>query len=109
MCVIWFLFVSRRSAADPNGTSDAANDCQSSLLICYKLIAREIVAEPPPEPDLYTFDVIKGVLRDAFGRPWFPLNPFYDPGPPPPRPIPKEMKDDEPATARRVGAKRKKD
>jgi hypothetical protein len=36
-----------------------------------------------PEEEWFTFDAIRGVLRDVEGRPWFPFNPFYDPGPPP--------------------------
>ena len=27
------------------------------------------------------FDAVEGVLRDNAGRPWFPFNPRYDPGP----------------------------
>ncbi|KAA1468461.1 ribonuclease H-like protein [Dentipellis sp. KUC8613] len=64
----------------------AANDCQSSLMVYYKLFARAVSSNPIPEEEFYTFDAIRGVLRDPFGRPWFPFNPFYDPGPPPPRP-----------------------
>ncbi|THH12881.1 hypothetical protein EW146_g7286 [Bondarzewia mesenterica] len=68
----------------------AANDCHSSLLVYHKLMARAVVTEPPPEIDFYSFDMINGVLRDPFNRPWYPINPFYDPGPPPPRPEPQK-------------------
>ena len=35
------------------------------------------------EEEWFKFDAIRGVLRDVEGRPWFPFNPDYDPGPPP--------------------------
>lgn len=47
-----------------------------------RLIQRALVLERVEE-EWFTFNAIKGVLRDVEGRPWFPFNPFYDPGPPP--------------------------
>lgn len=63
--------------------ADAANDCHSSVAIYRTLKQRALRMERVPEEDWYTFDAIKGVLRDDVGRPWFPFNPHYDPGPPP--------------------------
>ena len=61
---------------------DAANDCHSSVAIYRTLIQRALILERVEE-EWFTFDAIKGVLRDVEGRPWFPFNPYYDPGPPP--------------------------
>jgi len=60
----------------------AANDCHSSVAIYRTLIQRALVLDRV-EKEWFTFDAIKGVLRDVEGRPWFPFNPDYDPGPPP--------------------------
>jgi len=60
----------------------AANDCHSSVEIYRTLIQRA----PGLEQVLgewFTFDAVEGILRDVEGRPWFPFNPYYDPGPPP--------------------------
>ena len=62
---------------------DAANDCHSSVAVYETLIRRALIMDRAPEQEWFTFDAIKGVLRDVEGRPWFPFNPFYDPGPPP--------------------------
>jgi hypothetical protein len=61
----------------------AANDCQSSVAVYRKLLQRALIMSHTPEEEWFTFDAIRGVLRDVEGRPWFPFNPFYDPGPPP--------------------------
>ncbi|KAI0252648.1 ribonuclease H-like protein [Lactifluus subvellereus] len=61
----------------------AANDSHSSLTIYRTLRQRALVLAPPPESECFTFDAIQGRLRDYEGRPWFPFNPHYDPGPPP--------------------------
>ncbi|KAH9060831.1 ribonuclease H-like domain-containing protein [Lactarius vividus] len=61
----------------------AANDCHSSVAIYRTLIQRALILERAPEREWYTFHAIGGVLRDVEGRPWFPDNPYYDPGPPP--------------------------
>ncbi len=66
-----------------NSFIDAANDCHSSVAIYRTLIQRALILERVPEPEWYTFHAIEGVLRDVEGRPWFPDNPYYDPGPPP--------------------------
>lgn len=60
----------------------AANDCHSSVEIYRRLIQRALVLGQVEE-EWFTFDAIRGVLRDVEGRPWFPFNPCYDPGPPP--------------------------
>lgn len=63
---------------------DAANDSHAGLTIYGILEQRALELDPAPEREWFTFDAIKGVLRDNEGRPWFPFNPKYDPGPPPP-------------------------
>lgn len=45
--------------------------------------------EKVPKSVYYTFDAIKGDLRDPSGIHWSPYNPDYDPGPPPPLQPPK--------------------
>ncbi|KAH9043779.1 ribonuclease H-like protein [Lactarius pseudohatsudake] len=88
-------YLGRRLAKGRTQTSDweaelstqqkeyAANDCHSSVAIYRTLIRRALILERAPEPEWYTFHAIGGVLRDVEGRPWFPDNPYYDPGPPP--------------------------
>jgi len=61
----------------------AANDCHSSVAVYETLIRRALIMDRAPEQEWFTFDAVRGVLRDVEGRPWFPFNPFYDPGPPP--------------------------
>lgn len=61
----------------------AANDCHSSVAIYRTLGQRALGLDRTPDREWFTFDAVKGVLRDVEGRPWFPFNPFYDPGPPP--------------------------
>jgi len=61
----------------------AANDSHAGLTIYGVLEQRALELDPSPEREWFTFDAIKGVLRDNEGRPWFPYNPVYDPGPPP--------------------------
>jgi len=61
----------------------AANDCHSSVAVYRTLIQRALILDRAPEEEWFTFDAIKGILRDVEGRPWFAFNPFYDPGPPP--------------------------
>ena len=63
--------------------SDAANDSHAGLTVYGILEQRALELDPAPEREWFTFDAIKGVLRDDEGRPWFPFNPKYDPGPPP--------------------------
>ncbi|KAI0005439.1 ribonuclease H-like domain-containing protein [Russula compacta] len=58
----------------------AANDSQSGLAIYGVLDQRALNLTPAPEAEWYSFDAIKGVLRDDEGRPWFPFNPRYDGG-----------------------------
>ncbi|KAI0047676.1 ribonuclease H-like protein [Auriscalpium vulgare] len=62
----------------------AANDGQAGLIIYKTLIARANAMARVPEREYYSFDIIRGDLRDPNLRPWFAFNPFYDPGPPPP-------------------------
>ncbi|KAI0307542.1 hypothetical protein B0F90DRAFT_1621606, partial [Multifurca ochricompacta] len=57
----------------------AANDCHSTLAIYQTLISRALNLATVPESEYFTFDAIKGVLRDNEGRPWFPFNPRYEP------------------------------
>lgn len=43
--------------------------------------------DPIPDTECFTFDAVEGTMRvrgDASGRPWFPFDAQYDPGPPPP-------------------------
>ena len=63
--------------------SDAANDSHAGLTVYGILKQRALELVPAPEREWFAFDAIKGVLRDDEGRPWFPFNPKYDPGPPP--------------------------
>lgn len=63
--------------------SDAANDSHAGLTVYGILEQRALELDPAPEREWFAFDAIKGVLRDDEGRPWFPFNPKYDPGPPP--------------------------
>jgi len=60
----------------------AANDSHASLTIHRVLEQRALEISPVPEPEWFTFHGVRGVLRDNEGRPWFPYNPRYDPGPP---------------------------
>ena len=46
----------------------------------------------PPEPEWYTFNAIDGLLCKQDGTEWHPSNPNYDPGPPPPPKLPREVK-----------------
>ncbi|KAH9964496.1 ribonuclease H-like domain-containing protein [Russula dissimulans] len=60
----------------------AANDSHSSLEIYRVLAQRALNVTPaPPEREYFTFNAIRGVLRDDEGRPWFAFNPQYDRGP----------------------------
>jgi len=63
----------------------AANDSHASLTIYRELVRRlrAVELDPAPEPDCFTFNAMKGILRDDEGRPWFPINPLYDSGLPP--------------------------
>jgi len=61
----------------------AANDSHAGLTVYGILEQRALELDPAPEREWFAFDAIKGVLRDDEGRPWFPFNPKYDPGPPP--------------------------
>jgi hypothetical protein len=72
---------------------DAANDSHSGLAIYRVLGLKALNLTPRAEPEWFTFDAIHGVLRDYQGRPWFPFNPHYDPGPLPTRmgPAPPEI------------------
>lgn len=66
---------------------DAANDAISALAIYYRLVARLNVMDPIPDTECFTFDAVEGTMRvrgDPSGRPWFPFDAQYDPGPPPP-------------------------
>ncbi len=63
--------------------TDAANDSHAGLAIYRELVRRVVELDPAPEPDCFTFNAIKGKLRDNEGRPWFPINPLYDSGLPP--------------------------
>jgi len=60
----------------------AANDSHATLTLYRVLVQRALDSMPAPEPEYFTFHAIRGVLRDNEGRPWFPFNPHYDPGPP---------------------------
>ncbi len=60
---------------------DAANDSHSALAIYRVLIQQALNLTPRAEPEWFTFNAVGGVLRDDQGRPWFPFNPHYDPGP----------------------------
>jgi hypothetical protein len=75
----------RRTYAKLNLLSftDAANDSHAGLAIYRELVRRAVELDPAPEPDCFTFNAIKGKLRDTEGRPWFPINPSYDSGLPP--------------------------
>jgi hypothetical protein len=67
----------------------AANDAHSGFVIYCRFakMAREM--RLPPKPVYYSFDTINGLLYEPSSTPWAPVtwapvNPRYDPGPPPP-------------------------
>lgn len=71
------------------GKTDAANDAHSGFVIYCRFakMAREM--RLPPKPVYYSFDTINGLLYEPSSTPWAPVtwapvNPRYDPGPPPP-------------------------
>jgi len=46
----------------------------------------------PPEREWYSFDAVNGQLCRQDGSQWYAENPNYDPGPPPPPRLPREIK-----------------
>jgi len=57
----------------------AANDSHASLAIYRALAQRALNVTPaPPEREYFTFNAIRGILRDDEGRPWFAFNPQYE-------------------------------
>ncbi|KAL6299641.1 ribonuclease H-like domain-containing protein [Sparassis latifolia] len=63
----------------------AANDCHSAFVLYRKLVSMAMDMASPPLAVYYTFNVVQGRLcHPVTSLNWFPHNPEYDPGPPPP-------------------------
>ncbi|KZT67596.1 ribonuclease H-like protein [Daedalea quercina L-15889] len=63
----------------------AANDGHSGYTLYCRLAAMAVTMSPIPQTTWYTFDFVGRTLDPETGMEWSPVNPNYDPGPPPPR------------------------
>lgn len=73
--------------------ADASNDAHAGFSLYRKFELLFLPLLPtPPEREWYAFDAVDGQLRRQDGTQWYAENPNYDPGPPPPPKLPREVK-----------------
>jgi len=70
----------------------AGNDAHAGFTLYRKLETLLPLLPTPPKSVWYSFDVVNGQLCQRDGTQWHPFNPNYDPGPPPPPRLPREVK-----------------
>jgi hypothetical protein len=73
-----------RIALIVHGLQDASNDAHSGFTIYSRLIQMAKTMDPVPETYFYSYNVFRGIFCTNSGNLWKPINPYYDPGPPPP-------------------------
>ena len=76
----------------PPYRADASNDAHAGFSLYRKLGLLLPLLPTPPERRWYSFDAVNGRLCQQDGTQWHAENPNYDPGPPPPPRLPKEVK-----------------
>jgi len=67
----------------------ASNDAHSGFTLYSRLIGMANTMDPIPEPFYYSYNVVRGLFCTHSGDLWLRHNPYYDPGPPPLRKVPK--------------------
>ena len=71
---------------------DASNDAHAGFSLYKRLELLLPLLPTPPERGWYSFDAVNGRLCRQDGTQWYAENPNYDPGPPPPPKLPREVK-----------------
>lgn len=86
------LWIIRHDFWPPPYLADASNDAHAGFSL-YRKFEILLSSQPtPPEREWYSFDAINGQLCRQDGTQWHGENPNYDPGPPPPPKLPREIK-----------------
>ncbi|KAF8807243.1 ribonuclease H-like protein [Phlegmacium glaucopus] len=70
----------------------ASNDAHAGLILYRKFETLLPLLPTHPKRMWYSFDVVDGQLCQPDGTRWHAFNPDYDPGPPPPPRLPREVK-----------------
>ena len=72
--------------------ADASNDAHAGFSLYRRFKMLLPLLPTPPQRGWYSFDAINGRLCRQDGTQWYAENPNYDPGPPPPPRLPREIK-----------------
>ncbi|PPQ63518.1 hypothetical protein CVT24_004746 [Panaeolus cyanescens] len=70
----------------------ACNDAHAAFILHQRFENMKSLLPAPPNPKWFSFNLISGRLCNPDGTDWYPYNPLYKAGPPPPPRIPKELK-----------------
>ncbi|KAF8971509.1 ribonuclease H-like domain-containing protein [Flammula alnicola] len=81
----------------PQQIEYASNDAHAGHTLYRKLEAM-VSALQTPERVWFSFNLVSGQLLTPDGFVWHPVNPNYDPGPPPPPRVPREKTDNDTGT-----------
>ena len=87
-----FIILVIRNNWPPLYLADASNDAHAGFSLYKKLETLLPSLPTPPERVWYAFDAVNGRLCKKDGSQWNAENPNYDPGPPPPPRLPREIK-----------------
>jgi hypothetical protein len=84
--------ITRSNWEAPLYLADASNDAHAGFSLYRRFEILLSSLPTPPELAWYSFDAVNGQLCRQDGTQWHAENPNYDPGPPPPPKLPREIK-----------------